>query len=582
VREPFYFGPAERPLFGWLHLPATPRADIGLLICGPTGYEAICCHRTLRHLAEAAESRGMPALRFDYDGTGDSAGSDEDPGRLAAWLHSIRVAAAELAARSGVARIGIAGIRLGASLALLAAQDLPLVSDAVLVAPVADGRRYLRELRALAATAAVDAAAMPGSGAESAAGFITTSATRIAIGGLRLAQGDLHVAPPRVLLMDRSDLPADAVLEARLQQLGSTVTHGRFDGYADMMRDPHENVVPVRMIEQTLDWLQPAHAATSSRPDPLLLLDQCEFECSDAGSNGGLRERTVRMGVDQRMFGIVTEPRDASAQAAPVLLLLNSGAVHHIGPNRLYVRIARELALRGMRVLRLDLPGLGDSPAPAGQAENQSYPDYAVAAMAQVVEFARAGLGASTLHCAGICSGAYHSLKSALAGHRLQGIVVINPLTFYWKPGMSLAASAYLDIGRIMRMRQAPLSATRLRRLMASPATLVDMARTLGRHVLRRSRSAAREVARKLGMRLHDDLARDLRTVAAHGTRMHFVFASTDPGHALLRYQAGREVVRLVETGAATMDFIEEADHTFTPPAAQQALVALVADLMQR
>jgi hypothetical protein len=202
--------------------------------------------------------------------------------------------------------------------------------------------------------------------------------------------------------------------------------------------------------------------------------------------------------------------------------------------------------------------------------------------MAQVVEFARADLRASTLHCAGICSGAYHSLKSALAGHDLQGIVVINPLTFYWKPGMSLAASAYQDIGRIMRMRHAPLSATQLRRVLASPPMLVDMARTLGRHVLRRSRGTAREVARMFGVRLKDDLARDLRTVAGHGTRMHFVFASTDPGHALLRDQAGREIVRLVETGAATTDFIDAADHTFTPPAAQQALVTLVAELMHR
>jgi predicted alpha/beta hydrolase len=582
VPQPFYFGPAARPLFGWLHLPATPQvADIGLLLCSPTGYEAISSHRTLRRLAEAAAGRGIPALRFDYDGTGDSAGSDDDPGRLAAWLHSIRLAAAELLARSGVARIGIAGIRLGASLALLAAQDLPMVSGAVLIGTVADGRRYLRELRALAATASTDGARTSSGGVESVAGFITTAETRAAIGALRLAQGDLHSAPSRVLLLDRSDLPADAVLGARLQQLGSIVTHGRFDGYADMMRDPHETVVPLRMIEQVLEWLRPApglvqprHAAPST--------NVCDFQWIDAGNAGALREHALDPRSSHGMFGIVTEPRAGDAHPVPMLLLLNSGAVHHIGPNRLYVRIARQLALRGMKVLRLDLPGLGDSPAPAGQPENQSYPDYAIAAMAQAVELARTRLGASSIHCAGICSGAYHSLKAAVAGHQIQGIVVINPLTFYWKPGMSLAASAHQDIGRIMRMRGASLSATRLRRVLASPAGVMEMVRMLARHLLRRARSTAREAARTLGVRLRDDLAMDLRTVAAHGTRMHFVFSSTEPGHTLLREQAGREVRRLVDGGAATIDFIDAADHTFTPPAAQQALVSLMARILAR
>lgn len=579
MAQPFYFGPAARPLFGWLHLPSTPHtADIGLLLCCPTGYEAISCHRTLRHMAEAAAARGIPALRFDYDGTGDSAGTEQEPDRLAAWLQSIRLAAAELAARSGVSRIGIAGIRLGASLALLAARDLPLVGDAVLVGTVADGRRYLRELRALAATSSIDGAGASGAGIESAAGFVTTVQTRTSIGELRLAQADL--APPaRVLLLDRADLPVDASLGSRLQQLGSTVTRGPFDGYADMMRDPHETVVPVAMIGQMLQWLQPVprSPAAASRT---LAADHCEFEWRDADDSGVLRERVVKCGGDAHIFGIVTEPRDAGAASMPVLLLVNSGAVHHIGPNRLYVRIARRLALRGMRVLRLDLPGLGDSPAPAGRTGNESYPDHAITAMAQVVDFAREQLSASTVHCAGICSGAYHSLKAAVAGQRLQGVVVINPLTFYWKPGMSLAAPAYQDIGRIMRLRHARLSATRLRHLVASPAMLQDMLRTLARDLLRRARSAAREVARTLRVPLQDDLAADLRMAAAHGTRMHFVFASTDPGYALLCEQAGRQLRRLLASGAATIDFIEAADHTFTPPGAQAALISLLARLL--
>jgi hypothetical protein len=50
-----YFGPDERPLFGWLHEPADARRA-GVVIVPPFGYEAICAARSLRHFAEVSIS----------------------------------------------------------------------------------------------------------------------------------------------------------------------------------------------------------------------------------------------------------------------------------------------------------------------------------------------------------------------------------------------------------------------------------------------------------------------------------------------------------------------------------------------
>src|ERR1051326_1485403 len=95
TRVPVYFGPPARPLFGWLHTPvAAPKTGEAIVICQPLGHEYISAHRSMRHLADRLAARGIPALRFDYDGTGDSAGTDEDPDRLTAWLGSIREAIA--------------------------------------------------------------------------------------------------------------------------------------------------------------------------------------------------------------------------------------------------------------------------------------------------------------------------------------------------------------------------------------------------------------------------------------------------------------------------------------------------------
>src|SRR5580693_8582106 len=72
-----YFDSGGQRLFGWFHAPAAhTTVDVGLVICKPFGYEALCSHRGLRAFAEAAAALGVPALRVDYLGTGDSAEID--------------------------------------------------------------------------------------------------------------------------------------------------------------------------------------------------------------------------------------------------------------------------------------------------------------------------------------------------------------------------------------------------------------------------------------------------------------------------------------------------------------------------
>src|SRR6185312_15051671 len=78
---------------------------LGIVIVPPFGHDDTCAHRTLRHLAETSARSGFIALRFDLDGCGDSAGDDSDRVRSA-----------------GARQLLLVGIRLGATLAALAAQ----------------------------------------------------------------------------------------------------------------------------------------------------------------------------------------------------------------------------------------------------------------------------------------------------------------------------------------------------------------------------------------------------------------------------------------------------------------------------
>lgn len=144
---PFLFGPSQRRLFGVFHA-ADPRkpSNCAVLLCNPFGHEALRSHRFYRLLAERLSRQGVAVLRFDYHGTGDSPGADEE-GDMAGWAQDICEAHRELLRRAGVLQMTWFGARLGASLALRAARaSMPRVQRLVLWDTVLDGRAYLEEL----------------------------------------------------------------------------------------------------------------------------------------------------------------------------------------------------------------------------------------------------------------------------------------------------------------------------------------------------------------------------------------------------------------------------------------------------
>jgi len=138
--SPLYFGPNGRPLFGLLH-PAhgERRADFGIVICNPFGYEATCAYRGVRLIATELAALGVHVLRFDYSGSGDSEDLAPDCDQISAWREDIVAAAGELRRLTGVSRVRLLGLRLGFLLAALAAAECPAVEGLIAVMPVIEG-----------------------------------------------------------------------------------------------------------------------------------------------------------------------------------------------------------------------------------------------------------------------------------------------------------------------------------------------------------------------------------------------------------------------------------------------------------
>lgn len=140
---PVYFG-QDSSLYGCYHLPPDYRHSPGLLICQPTGHEYERCHRAMRQLAVQSAKKGLPAMRFDYFATGDSAGSC-DQLSLARMQLDLQQALQHFCTKTGVNRLTLVGVRLGATLAAQLASNCDEIESLVLYAPVFDGEALLDE-----------------------------------------------------------------------------------------------------------------------------------------------------------------------------------------------------------------------------------------------------------------------------------------------------------------------------------------------------------------------------------------------------------------------------------------------------
>lgn len=145
--NPILFGSRDRQLFG-VHVPAHgKRRRNGAVICAPWGQEYERSHRACRLLGDRLAANGYDVLRFDYYGTGDSAGSREAI-TFNGCVQDTLSAVEEICALANVRRVLLVGLRLGAAIADRAAAEARSIDRLVLWDPVSDGREYLNSLLA--------------------------------------------------------------------------------------------------------------------------------------------------------------------------------------------------------------------------------------------------------------------------------------------------------------------------------------------------------------------------------------------------------------------------------------------------
>lgn len=579
--RPLYFQRGDFRLFGWLHFAAADSSSsLGVVICKPFGFEAMSAHLSVRAFAEAAAEVGVPALRFDYGGTGDS--EDLAPGtdQFADWTQDVVAAVEELQLRTGVQRVALLGIRLGALLASAAAARLPQVCALLAVTPVVSGRRYLKEMRTFELAAAQTQSALPpattmlqsdeallaGPGHMEVSGFFLHARTINAMQQADAADISLpHVAD--ACFIDRDDMPAAKAWSEKLAAAGIRTQYSVLPGFVGMiMRPPNLTTVPQEMVKAAQKWLAQIGGVRS----PVRLGPTSARVMRLGTAADAIVEQPIVLREAPLLFGIATHPAEGEARRRGVILL-NSGGDHHVGPRRMHVWLARRWARRGYVVMRMDISGLGDSAAQPGTQRNELFPAAAVDDIRVAVNYMVERFALRDVTLAGMCSGASHAVRAGMEGVRIDRVLAINPLVFFWQDGLDVndvqpwevvhKPAAYMD--QIFSLQA-------WRRLLFGDVSIWRVIQIYLNSPIMVLQAQWRKLARGMHLRLKNDLGQELKNLKGRGVRVVFVFSRGDAGMRLLELQSGLSLEELEKR--YRIRTIDGADHEFTRSRARAAL----------
>ncbi len=336
-----------------VHTPASA-ATTGVVICPPLGYEYAVAYRTLRHLADRiAETAALPVVRFDYPGLGDST-ADLAPDSFEAGPRL----AAEALRRAGCTGVVYLGLGSGALVAAAAAARDPESRGLALWDPAASGRQWLRRQRSLYAIEVGPDAEQAPDGVVMIAGAELPVAVAARIAALDY---DPTVAARLPTLLAVREGPSGTVPKA-LRTVADRLDLVEVPGHEDSLDMSSITAsIPAQSVASVTAWFAARFGAGEgdgpsgvqfTAPDP-------EDRVTFVHDGLPLEERLVRVGP-HRLFAVETRPA-AGPDDLPVVILHNGSAEHRVGASRHQVELARRLATRGVRALRVDRRGTGES-----------------------------------------------------------------------------------------------------------------------------------------------------------------------------------------------------------------------------
>lgn len=297
-----------------------------------------------------------------------------------------------------------------------------------------------------------------------------------------------------------------------------------------------------------------------------------------------MREEAVRFGDRQHLVGVVTVP-DQLVEGAPAMLFFNAGLIHHVGPSRLYVRLARRLAELGFVSLRFDFSGIGDSGV---RTDNLSVEQAFFDDMHQAIRFLKEKVNVSQFILTGHCSGAWMAFLAAGEDEHVVGSIIMNP------EGGEEEWVEYDRLRKTSRFyenyyaKEALVDPQRWKKLLTGQAHYRNIASNVLKTIVwNRISTAAFKVRQRISAPAADTAEPSVleqrfpnitSTFINRPVQLLLLFSEGSSAIEHAHHMIGRELNRMFQSGVAKEIIIPNADHMFTLRAGQQALMVKIED----
>jgi uncharacterized protein len=141
----FFENRRRENLFGILHRPQVNASDLAVVFCHPIGWEKQFSYRAYSQFSRHLAGAGYTSFRFDAFGFGDSDGDLVDA-TVHSQVEDTLDAIEWVRNATECTRFVLAGVRFGAAIASLAAEEASGVEGLVLMSPVVNGEVYWKDM----------------------------------------------------------------------------------------------------------------------------------------------------------------------------------------------------------------------------------------------------------------------------------------------------------------------------------------------------------------------------------------------------------------------------------------------------